>query len=245
MALVPEPGRQRFSAIFLAGAGGAYLSGGFGLWEFAFCALITLLAVRGLASYRTLAAGWLAHSVWDYLHHLYGNPIIPFAPASSFGCMLCDPVLALWYLLGAPSLRPAGARLARGARGLPFRTQPVSRSEPAIRTMSPGTNDVAALRRLRFASIVEASTLLALLLVAVPLKYAFGLALATRILGAIHGAAFIFYAWALSAAVGGGGSWSLREVTRLTLGAFIPFGGFANGPLLRRKERGAAAAHCR
>ena len=43
-SLLKEPHRQQFSAIFLAGAGAAYLSGGFGLWEFGFCAIITLLA---------------------------------------------------------------------------------------------------------------------------------------------------------------------------------------------------------
>ena len=48
ISLFREPGRQKFSAVFLAGAGAAYLSGGFGLAEFAFCALITFLAYRGL-----------------------------------------------------------------------------------------------------------------------------------------------------------------------------------------------------
>lgn len=102
---VPKgPARQKFSAVFLAGAGAAYLSGGFGGWEFVFCAVMTALAYAGLDHYRALAIGWLAHSVWDSLHHLYGNPIIPFAPMSSFGCMICDPVLALWYALGAPTV---------------------------------------------------------------------------------------------------------------------------------------------
>src|SRR5258706_4254085 len=32
MSLVKEPARQRFNAIFVAGAGGVYLSGGFGPW---------------------------------------------------------------------------------------------------------------------------------------------------------------------------------------------------------------------
>lgn len=102
MSALPEPARQKFGAVFLAGAGAAYLSGGFGLLEFGFCAVVTALAYAGLTHYRALAAGWLAHTLWDYLHHLYGNPIIPFAPSSSFGCALCDPVLAVWYAFGAP-----------------------------------------------------------------------------------------------------------------------------------------------
>ncbi|HEY2048953.1 MAG TPA: DUF6010 family protein [Caulobacteraceae bacterium] len=103
-SLLPEPARQRFSAVFLAGAGAAYLSGGFGIWEFAFCALITVLAYLGLQHYRTIAVGWLLHSVWDVAHHLWGHPIIPFAPSSSLGCAICDPALAAWYALGAPSI---------------------------------------------------------------------------------------------------------------------------------------------
>jgi len=54
----------------------------FGIWEFAFCAVITLLAYRGLENYRAIALGWVLHTCWDAAHHLYGSPIIPFAPLS-------------------------------------------------------------------------------------------------------------------------------------------------------------------
>jgi hypothetical protein len=88
----------------IAGAGAAYLNGGFGTWEFASCALITFLAYRGLSNYRFIAAGWLLHSIWDVAHHLYGTPIVPFVPTSSAGCAICDAGLALWYFCGAPSI---------------------------------------------------------------------------------------------------------------------------------------------
>jgi len=119
ISLLSESARQKFSAVFLAGAGAAYLSGGFGVWEFAFCAIMTLLAYLGLSNYRAIAIGWMAQTAWDYLHHLYGNPIIPFQPLSSFGYAICDPVLALWYAIGAPSIwiilaRNRNARPARG-----------------------------------------------------------------------------------------------------------------------------------
>ncbi|HSZ50031.1 MAG TPA: DUF6010 family protein [Caulobacteraceae bacterium] len=113
-SLLREPARQRFSAVFLAGAGGAYLSGGFGVWEFAFCAVITVLAYFGLQHYRAIAAGWLLHSAWDVAHHLWGHPIIPFAPSSSIGCAICDPVLALWYGAGAPTIWRLHRRRAPG-----------------------------------------------------------------------------------------------------------------------------------
>jgi hypothetical protein len=34
-SLFKEPNRQNFNAIMMAGAGAAYLNGGFGIWEFA------------------------------------------------------------------------------------------------------------------------------------------------------------------------------------------------------------------
>ena len=101
-SLVREPARQKFSAVFVAGADAAYFAGGFGPWELVFCAVITLLAYRGLADYRAIGVAWLLHSGWDIAHDWYGHPIIPFAPTSSFGCFVCDPFIAVWYLLGAP-----------------------------------------------------------------------------------------------------------------------------------------------
>jgi integral membrane protein len=100
--------------------------------------------------------------------------------------------------------------------------------------------DLVLIKRLRLASFVEASTLLILLLVAVPLKHAFGHAIATRIMGPVHGAAFVAYAWCVVVTISGGGDWTRRELTRLIVAAFIPFGGFANAGLLRRKEAAAA-----
>jgi hypothetical protein len=49
--------------------------------------------------------------------------------------------------------------------------------------LTAAAEDVAQIRRLRLASFVEATTLLILVLVAVPLKNVFGYALATRIMG--------------------------------------------------------------
>ena len=69
ISLFREPGRRKFSAVFLAGAGAAYLSGGLGIAEFAFCALITFLAYRGLDNYRYIAIGWVLHTCWDLAHH--------------------------------------------------------------------------------------------------------------------------------------------------------------------------------
>jgi hypothetical protein len=66
--------------------------------------MMTFVAYRGLSDYRFIGMGWLLHTAWDVVHHLYGNPIVSFVPGSSAGCAICDPVLALWYFRGAPSI---------------------------------------------------------------------------------------------------------------------------------------------
>jgi hypothetical protein len=110
ISLLREPTRQRFNAVFVAGAATAYLRGGFGPWEMILPVLVALCAFKGLTSYRFIGLAWLIHAGWDVLHHLHGNPILPFMPASSAGCALCDTLLAVWFLAGAPSpwalLRP-------------------------------------------------------------------------------------------------------------------------------------------
>ena len=103
-SLLKEPARRHFSAILIAGAGAAYLNGGLLGWEFAFCTVMTWVAFRGLSNYRFIAAGWLLHTSWDVVHHLYGAPIVPFVPLSSLGCAICDPLLAVWYFYDARSV---------------------------------------------------------------------------------------------------------------------------------------------
>jgi hypothetical protein len=104
MSLVREPARQNFNAILVAGAGAAYLNGGLGLWEFPFIAVATAAAYLGLRSYRWIGIAWLLHTAWDVVHHLYGNPIWPWQPLSSFGCAILDALIAIWFLMGAPSV---------------------------------------------------------------------------------------------------------------------------------------------
>ncbi len=104
MSLVPEPTRRKFNAVFAAGASGVYLNGGFGVWELLYPALATPIVYRGLQSHRYIGVAWLMHAAWDLPHHLWGNPIWPFMPTSSFGCLIFDALIAMWFLAGAPSL---------------------------------------------------------------------------------------------------------------------------------------------
>src|SRR5579864_5924550 len=94
--------------------------------------------------------------------------------------------------------------------------------------------ELGQIRRLQLASLLEGSTLILLLFVAVPLKHLAGWPAAVTLLGPIHGLAFLFYMWTVIETVTGGG-WTRRETVRLLLAAFIPFGGFANLSFLRRK----------
>lgn len=110
--------RRRVNAIMVAGAGAAYLSGGgLGGWEFAFTGVLAYVAYRGLESWTFIGVGWLLHTAWDVVHHVRGEPIIPFAEHSSLGCAVCDPVIAVWCLAGGPVLlgRPGRARAQTSA----------------------------------------------------------------------------------------------------------------------------------
>jgi hypothetical protein len=105
MSLIKEPNRRAWMAIIVGGAGSAYLSGGaYGRLELPFVAVMTVCAYKGLQSYRYIGVGWLLHTAWDVLHHLNGHPLLPFDPTSSFGCAVCDPVIAAWCFAGAPSI---------------------------------------------------------------------------------------------------------------------------------------------
>jgi hypothetical protein len=117
-SLIHEPHRQRFNAVLVAGAGAAYLSGGaLGPWELVFCAVLAYIGFRGLDSWTFIGIGWLLHTGWDIVHHLKGQPILPFVHDSSFGCAFCDPVIAIWCFTGGrsvwTSLRSRAGRTAR------------------------------------------------------------------------------------------------------------------------------------
>ncbi len=91
-----------------------------------------------------------------------------------------------------------------------------------------------AFTTLRVASLLEATTLAVLAFVAVPMKHLAGMDAATRVIGPLHGAAFLFYVWALIQVAAAGG-WRRAEVARMCIVACIPAAGFLNQPWLARK----------
>jgi len=102
MSFVREPARRTFNAVFIAGASAAYMSGGFGVWELVYPVIATPVVYLGLRSYRFIGLAWLMHAAWDVPHHLWGHPIWPFMPTSSFGCVVFDSAVAIWFFAGAP-----------------------------------------------------------------------------------------------------------------------------------------------
>jgi integral membrane protein len=80
--------------------------------------------------------------------------------------------------------------------------------------------------RLRIIGFLEGISLLILLLVAVPLKYAFGEPFLTRIMGTVHGALFLLFIFN-TISVGVEQNWKFKETTwKVLLACVIPFGTF-------------------
>lgn len=94
--------------------------------------------------------------------------------------------------------------------------------------------ELAQLRRLEIASGAEATTLLLLVLVAVPLKHLGGWDTGVRVMGPVHGLVFMTYIWIAVQTIAGT-AWRPAEMARLLVVALVPFGGFFNLPFLARK----------
>lgn len=115
LGLIPEPQRQRSNAVVVAMASGLYLFGALGVWEIPLALATLAFAYKGLTAYWGIGAAWLMHTVNDIIHHAVGAPMVPELPLSSFGCAILDPLLAIWFFAGAPSLlrrQPVGAGLS-------------------------------------------------------------------------------------------------------------------------------------
>lgn len=97
------------------------------------------------------------------------------------------------------------------------------------------------LRRLEVASLVEATTLILLVGVAVPLKHFAGQPGAVTVMGPAHGLAFAAYVWTVVQTVAGGG-WRTPEWLRLVVTAFVLFAGYTNLSLIRRKAEALTLA---
>jgi integral membrane protein len=80
-----------------------------------------------------------------------------------------------------------------------------------------------AVTNLRLVARAEGASFLALLLIAMPIKYIFHVALLVRILGGLHGVLFLGFGSALFRATLEQ-KWSMRHAMRLGLLSLLPFG---------------------
>jgi integral membrane protein len=101
--------------------------------------------------------------------------------------------------------------------------------------------ELAQLRQLELASLAEAATLAVLVFVAVPLKHLGGWDVGVRVLGPLHGFAFVAYLWNVWQ-VGVRIPWRGADLARLVVAACVPLGGFVNWPWLVRKTRARVRA---
>ena len=99
--------------------------------------------------------------------------------------------------------------------------------------------ELLQLRRLELALLVEAATLILLVGIAVPLRHLLGKPLAVTVMGPVHGLAFAAYLWTIIQTAAGGG-WRKPEWLRLMATAFVPFAGYTNLSLIRRKAKALA-----
>ena len=105
-------------------------------------------------------------------------------------------------------------------------------------TAGPATDE--GWGRLRLAVALEGATLIALVLVASPLKRFADIPFATQIMGPAHGLGFLFFLYVLVEAIAAG-TIGGRAALRLVFGAMVPFGGVVNERWLAGRTRTARA----
>lgn len=101
------------------------------------------------------------------------------------------------------------------------------------------SDEINQLGRTQAVSLLEGTTLVLLVFVAVPLKHFAGLPQATRVMGAVHGLAFLFYVWVLIQTAASC-RWSRLETARMLAAALVPFGAFLNERALARRRAALA-----
>ncbi len=96
---------------------------------------------------------------------------------------------------------------------------------------------VSALAQFRWVALLEGVSYVVLLFVAMPLKYWFGLPLAVRVVGSLHGLLFVaFMVTLMRASVVQ--KWSLVRWLIAFVSSLVPFGTFVFDRSLRRELEG-------
>ncbi|MGC8697338.1 MAG: DUF3817 domain-containing protein [Halothiobacillus sp.] len=105
---------------------------------------------------------------------------------------------------------------------------------PSLPTNTQPTRAPWVLRHLSLMTLAEGSTLIALVLIAVPLKYWAGMPIFVKVLGPIHGA---FFVWAVSVIITAAVQKHLSpgKAAQVFIAALIPFGGLWSHRLIDRE----------
>ncbi|MEI9918084.1 MAG: DUF3817 domain-containing protein [Bacteroidota bacterium] len=95
---------------------------------------------------------------------------------------------------------------------------------------------IKTIRSLRLIGIAEGFSFLILLLIAMPLKYRFGMPLAVKYVGWAHGLLFILYIIAVFAAIKAM-KWGFKGVIIALIASLLPAGTFVLDRSLRKREQ--------
>ena len=93
---------------------------------------------------------------------------------------------------------------------------------------------MTSLRQLRLVALLEGTSFLVLLFVAMPLKYLAGLPIAVRIVGSVHGLLFLMFLAALYRA-GSQRGWPVSRWAIAFVSSIVPFGTFVFDRSLRHE----------
>jgi integral membrane protein len=101
---------------------------------------------------------------------------------------------------------------------------------------------MTALQHLRLVALLEGTSFLVLLFIAMPLKYLAGLPLAVRIVGSVHGGLFLIFLAVLYRA-GTDRRWPYRRWLTAFVSSIVPFGTFIFDRSLRREIAESSFRH--
>ena len=98
----------------------------------------------------------------------------------------------------------------------------------------------SSIGRLRLAGLVEGTSFLVLLFIAMPLKYLADMPEAVSVVGWVHGVLFVLFGVALLLAMQDEG-WSLKKAAVIFVAAVVPFGPFVIDRQLKHEQEVAAS----
>ena len=94
---------------------------------------------------------------------------------------------------------------------------------------------MSELKKFRLINKIEGYSYLILLFIAMPLKYYYGIPMATKVVGMTHGILVFAFIYQLISA-SDDAPFSTKEMAILGIASLIPFGSFYNDKLCEKKE---------